>query len=70
MKHLLEVSNVDIFYGDAQAVWDVSFWVDREQIVALVGANGAGKSTLLDTISCLIRPSSGRFCSRGNRSIL
>ncbi len=65
MKHLLEVSNVDIFYGDAQAVWDVSFWVDREQIVALVGANGAGKSTLLDTISCLIRPSSGEILFQG-----
>ncbi len=65
MKHLLEVSNVDIFHGDAQAVWDVSFWVDREQIVALVGANGAGKSTLLDTISCLIRPSSGDILFQG-----
>ena len=65
MKHLLEVSNADIFYGDAQAVWDVSFWVDREQIVALVGANGAGKSTLLDAISCLIRPSSGEILFQG-----
>ena len=48
---LLEVKNVDIFYGDAQAVRDVSFHVDKEQIIALVGANGAGKSTLLNAIS-------------------
>lgn len=65
VKHLLEVSSVDIFYGDAQAVWDVSFCVDREQIVALVGANGAGKSTLLDTISCMIRPSKGGVLFQG-----
>ena len=48
---LLEVKNVDIFYGDAQAVRDVSFHVDKGQIIALVGANGAGKSTLLNAIS-------------------
>ena len=50
-NHLLEVKNVDIFYGDAQAVRDVSFHVDQKQIIALVGANGAGKSTLLNAIS-------------------
>ena len=50
-NHLLEVKNVDIFYGDAQAVRDVSFHVDEKQIIALVGANGAGKSTLLNAIS-------------------
>jgi branched-chain amino acid transport system ATP-binding protein len=50
-NHLLEVKNVDIFYGDAQAVRDVSFHVDKKQIIALVGANGAGKSTLLNAIS-------------------
>jgi len=50
-NHLLEVKNVDIFYGDAQAVRDVSFHVNQKQIIALVGANGAGKSTLLNAIS-------------------
>jgi branched-chain amino acid transport system ATP-binding protein len=50
-NHLLEVKNVDIFYGDAQAVRDVSFHVDKKKIIALVGANGAGKSTLLNAIS-------------------
>lgn len=59
VKPLLEVTGVDLFYGDAQAVWDVTFRVDREMIVALVGANGAGKSTLLKGISGIIRPNKG-----------
>ena len=64
-NHLLEVTGVDVFYGDAQAVWDVSFHVDRGTIIALIGANGAGKSTLLDTISGIIRPSKGKIMFSG-----
>jgi branched-chain amino acid transport system ATP-binding protein len=63
--HLLEARNVDIFYGDAQAVWDVSFHVDEGKIVALVGANGAGKSTLLNAISSVIQPSRGEILFSG-----
>lgn len=65
VKHLLEVTGVDLFYGDAQAVWDVSFHVDGEMIVALVGANGAGKSTLLHGISGIIRPKKGDILFSG-----
>lgn len=48
---MLEINNLDVFYGDVQAILDVSLNVDEGSIVALVGANGAGKSTLLKTIS-------------------
>ncbi len=65
-NHLLEVTAIDVFYGDAQAVWDVSFHVERETIVALVGANGAGKSTILKTISSILRPSKGKILFSGN----
>lgn len=58
-KQLLRVDHVDVRYGDAQALWDVSFHVDQGAIVSLIGANGAGKSTLLNTISCFNRPLRG-----------
>jgi branched-chain amino acid transport system ATP-binding protein len=56
---LLEVKNLDVFYGDIQALWDVSLQVEEGAIVALLGANGAGKTTLLKTVSGLVRSSSG-----------
>jgi len=68
-KHLLEVKGVDVFYGDAQALWGVSFHVDEEIIVALVGANGAGKSTILDTISGVARPKKGDILFSGKSLI-
>ena len=44
---VLEIKNIDVFYGDVQVIWDVSFEVKEREIVALIGANGAGKSTIL-----------------------
>ena len=61
VDHLLQVKSVDIFYGDAQAVRDVSFYVDENKIIALLGANGAGKSTLLKAISGVIQPRRGEI---------
>ena len=56
---LLRVSNIDVFYGTAQVLWDVSLEVRSGEIVALAGANGAGKSTLLKTVSGVIHPAKG-----------
>ena len=64
---MLEVSNIDTFYGKIQALWDVSLRVDEAEIVALVGANGAGKSTLVNTISGLLTPVSGNVEFLGER---
>jgi branched-chain amino acid transport system ATP-binding protein len=56
---MLKVQNIDVFYGDLQVLWDVSFEVEEGEIVALVGANGSGKSTTLKAISGLLNPASG-----------
>jgi branched-chain amino acid transport system ATP-binding protein len=60
-NQLLEVKGIDVFYGDIQALWDVSLGVEEGTIVALVGANGAGKTTLLKAISGLIHPKKGEI---------
>ena len=56
---MLRVEHVDAGYGDIQVLWDVSFHVELNEFVVLVGANGAGKSTIMRTISSLIRPAAG-----------
>jgi branched-chain amino acid transport system ATP-binding protein len=56
---LLKVENIDVFYGDLQVLWNVSFEVQQGEIVAIIGSNGAGKSTILRTLAGLIRPARG-----------
>ncbi|MGA3208956.1 MAG: ABC transporter ATP-binding protein [Syntrophales bacterium] len=58
---MLEIKNIDVFYGDVQVIWDISFNVKQGEIVALIGANGAGKSTTLKTISGILRPKAGEI---------
>jgi branched-chain amino acid transport system ATP-binding protein len=57
----LSVSEVDLFYGDAQALDGVSLDVPKGEIVAIVGANGAGKSSLIRTIAGIERARSGKI---------
>ena len=56
---IIEVKDIDVFYGNIQALRQISLWVDRGEIVALIGANGAGKSTLMKAIVGLIPKRSG-----------
>ena len=62
---MLEVRNIDVFYGDVQVIWDISFEVKQGEVVALIGANGAGKSTALKTVSGLLRPRKGSVSFNG-----
>jgi branched-chain amino acid transport system ATP-binding protein len=63
---LLEIDRVSSFYGDFQALFDVSLEVAEGETVAIIGANGAGKSTLLAAVAGLVRPASGevRFAGK------
>ena len=56
---LLKISNIDVFHGTFQALWDVSVDVRQGEMLALIGANTSGKTTLLDTISGLLHPAKG-----------
>lgn len=56
---MLEICDLNTFYGKLQVLWDVSLQVQKGEIVAIVGSNGAGKTTLLHSILGLVRPASG-----------
>jgi branched-chain amino acid transport system ATP-binding protein len=58
---LLEVEKIDVFYGDVQALREVSLKVEEGGIASIVGGNGAGKTTVLRTLSGLLTPSSGQI---------
>jgi len=61
---LLQVENLNVYYGAIHALQGVSFHLERGEIVTLIGANGAGKSTILKTICGLLRPREGRVLYR------
>ncbi|MEG1987618.1 MAG: ABC transporter ATP-binding protein [Oscillibacter sp.] len=59
MEHILNVEDINVYYGSIHAIKGVSFYVDPGEIVTLIGANGAGKSTTLNTVSGLLPSKSG-----------
>jgi branched-chain amino acid transport system ATP-binding protein len=61
---MLQVRNLEVKYGDYQALWGVSLEVREGEVVCLLGPNGAGKSTLISAVSGLVRPLAGdiHFC--------
>jgi branched-chain amino acid transport system ATP-binding protein len=64
---MLQVNKINVFYGEAQALWDISFTVNQGEIVTLVGSNGAGKSTTMKAISGLAPPANGEISLDGVR---
>lgn len=67
MSALVELKNITVHYGMAEAVRGVSLDLAEEEIITLVGANGAGKSTILKTISGTKKPTAGEIWFRGKR---
>ena len=64
-KPLLQVEDINVYYGAIHAIKGISFEVYPDEIVTLIGANGAGKSTTLNTIAGLLRPRSGHIILEG-----
>ncbi|MDE2578767.1 MAG: ABC transporter ATP-binding protein [Hyphomicrobiales bacterium] len=62
---MLTVENLDLYYGDAQALSQVALSVQQGEIVAIVGANGAGKTSLIRAIAGMLKPASGRIVFKG-----
>jgi len=62
---MLEVRDLDLYYGDAQALDRVSLEVAQGEIAAIIGANGAGKSSLIRAIAGIEKPRAGRILFRG-----
>ncbi len=66
-KYLMEMDSVDAFYGEIQALRDVSIHVCEGEIIALLGSNGAGKTTTLKVISGILKPKNGSVIFDGSR---
>ena len=62
---LLKIEDIHVFYGAIHAIKGISFEVNEDEIVTLIGANGAGKSTTLNTIAGLLKPRSGKISFDG-----
>lgn len=66
MAPLLQVDNIEVYYGVIKALKGISFEVNKGEVVALIGANGAGKTTILHTVTGLLKPKTGKILFKGN----
>ena len=65
MAVMLDVKNINVYYGAIHAVKDISFQVNEGEIVTLIGANGCGKSTLFNLMTKNLKPDEGEILLRG-----
>ncbi len=66
MTRILELENVNSFYGNIQALYDVNLYIDTGEIITLIGANGAGKSTTLMTVCGVVQARHGKVVYQGD----
>ena len=62
---MLEIKDIEVYYGVIQAIKGISFEVNEGEVIALIGANGAGKTTILHTITGLLSPKKGTVIFEG-----
>ncbi|MEM3510618.1 MAG: ABC transporter ATP-binding protein [Nitrososphaerales archaeon] len=63
----LEIKKLEVFYGDLQVLWGVSLFVEKGELVSVIGANGAGKTTLMKSIVGIVKPKRGTILFDGKR---
>ncbi len=66
---MLEIKDLNCFYGNVQVLWDVNLRIEEGELVALLGANGAGKTTLLNAVTGTVKPASGHILFRGEELV-
>ncbi len=66
---MLEVRDLEVYYGVIKAIKGISFDVNEGEIIALIGANGAGKTTILHTVTGLISPKHGSITFEGHNLV-
>ena len=64
--NILELRNINSYYGNIQVLYDISLHVEQGEIITLIGANGAGKSTILMSICGIVPPRSGEIMFNGS----
>ncbi len=62
---MLEIKDLEVYYGVIQAIKGISFEVNQGEVIALIGANGAGKTTTLQTITGMLSPKAGKIIFEG-----
>lgn len=62
---MLEVNNLQVFYGQIQALWGIDFQADQGKIIGLLGPNGAGKTTTFSAVAGLLQPKTGSVSYNG-----
>ena len=62
---MLEIKDLEVYYGMIQAIKGISFQVNEGEVIALIGANGAGKTTILHTVTGLLSPKCGSVLFEG-----
>ncbi|MBW6518107.1 MAG: ABC transporter ATP-binding protein [ANME-2 cluster archaeon] len=63
---MLNVENINVFYGSVKILWDVNFHINKGEIITIIGPNGAGKTTIVKTLMGLLKPTSGSIVFNGN----
>lgn len=64
---MLYVNNIDVYYGDVQVLKGISLYINKGEIISLIGSNAAGKTTIINTVTGILKPKSGEIVFKDER---